>query len=174
MKITCDSCENCTKCKDICCYYKENEKECSPIFTKDDAEKIEKKLGKGFFKQLNKEKTLFRLILKKSEKHKNYICPFFNEKTKKCTIYELRPLDCILFPFTFVRRNNQIYLGIINDKDMCPFMKDLTEKDIEESRKRIVKKIKKDKIGEILRKYPEMIFDYEGVKLLGKIDLDKI
>jgi len=173
MKITCDSCANCKICRDICCYYGKNEQECSPIFTKENAEKIEKKFGKKIFKPFENSKRIFQLKLIKSKKPSIYICPFFDEETKKCTIYNLRPLDCILFPFTLVRRNGKIYLGIVNEK-MCPPMKNVTKEDIENAKKILIKKIKKEKIGDVFRKYPDLILDYENVALLEKIDLDKI
>ena len=49
-----------------------------------------------------------------------YICPFFNPKNNKCSIYSKRPFDCQLYPFTimFDKRHERIVLGI--DKK-CPW-----------------------------------------------------
>ena len=84
----------------------------------------------------------------------------------------MRPLDCDLFPFTFVKRDGQVYLGIV-DETVCAFMKKLTKEDIQKSKLKIIEKIKREKILETLKKYPDLILDYDNVDLLEKIDLNK-
>jgi Fe-S-cluster containining protein len=51
-----------------------------------------------------KQKFLIKVGYKFSIKEKllskdNYACLFFDEKTNKCTIYDVRPTQCRTFPF---------------------------------------------------------------------------
>jgi len=38
----------------------------------------------------------------------NNSCIFYEDN--KCTIYQIRPLDCRIFPFDFIKKDNKIYL----------------------------------------------------------------
>ncbi|OHE58283.1 MAG: hypothetical protein A2Z47_04710 [Thermodesulfovibrio sp. RBG_19FT_COMBO_42_12] len=50
-----------------------------------------------------------------------YICPAFNPATSHCRIYDIRPLDCIIYPFAIMwsAEGKEIVLGV----DMkCPYI----------------------------------------------------
>ena len=47
---------------------------------------------------LRKVKHRYSLIEKKLSEE-NYACVFFDEEMKRCSIYEVRPLQCRTFPF---------------------------------------------------------------------------
>ena len=168
----------CTNCVESCCSYKKNELEYTPTFTKDEVEKIEKKFGKlSCFRPFNKAKTIFDIKPVKSKNNPDlYFCPFFDEKTKACKNYELRSLDCKLFPFTFVRINGKIYLAMVNES-LCPLMKTITPKFTEILKKKVFETIKKEKAIEVLRKFPDLIIDYDEddneISLIKEFDLNK-
>ena len=46
-------------------------------------------------------------IKEKKLEENNYACIFFDEKTKKCTIYDVRPNQCKTFPFWDFFKNNK-------------------------------------------------------------------
>jgi len=48
---------------------------------------------------LKKVKHRYSLIEKKREKEGDYACIFFDDKTNRCSIYPVRPLQCRTFPF---------------------------------------------------------------------------
>lgn len=151
----------CTNCSESCCTYKKEELEYTPTFTKDEVERIEKKFGKlNCFKPYNKSKTIFEVKPVKSKKFDYYICPFFDEKTKACKVHKLRGFDCRLFPFTFVRINKKVYLSWV-DRDLCPYLKNANSKVLESLKKKVFKDIEKEKIIGLLKKYPDLIEDFD-------------
>ncbi len=168
MEISLNICQN---CKESCCSYKKDELEYTPTFTKEEVEKIKKKLGGDYFSPMNKSKTVFDINVIKSEKNPSlYVCPFLDEDTKKCQIYDLRSLDCRLFPFTFVNNNNKVYLARV-DGSVCSHMQNPNPKVIEELKRRVLEFVKKENAIETLKKYPELILDDEDVVLLEEITL---
>lgn len=64
-----------------------------------------------------------------------FICPNFNPVLNKCTIYQKRPFDCQLYPFTITYNstNEEIVLGM---DTKCPFVLDNQTKSIMENYKR--------------------------------------
>lgn len=53
-----------------------------------------------------------------------HICSFFDLANKRCRIYNIRPLECRLYPFLINRVKDTIYLSL----DLkCPFIKDKLE-----------------------------------------------
>jgi len=46
-------------------------------------------------------------IKEKKLEENNYACIFFDEKTSRCTIYPVRPLQCRTFPFWEQFKNNE-------------------------------------------------------------------
>jgi Fe-S-cluster containining protein len=168
MEINLNICQN---CKESCCSYKGDELEYTPTFTKEEVEKIRKKLDGNFFSPMNKSKTVFDINAVKSKKSPNlYLCPFFDEDAKKCQIYDLRALDCRLFPFTFVNNKGKVYLARV-DGTVCSYMQNARPEVIEELKKRVSEFIKKENAVETLKKYPELILDDEDVVLLEEINL---
>ena len=141
-------------------------------FTKEEVEKIKNKFGKlNIFKPIKNSKNVFDVNIVKSKKDSSlYLCPFLDENTKLCKIYELRSLDCQLFPFTFVNHNEKVYLAIV-DGDACSYIKNADSETIEKLKKNMLEFIKKEKVIETLKKYPELILNDEDVILVQKMDI---
>jgi uncharacterized protein len=97
----------CLSC-DVCCRFIDKNAELRPFFLPHEiTAKIKPYLDKSG-----------RVILKPFQDM--HICPFFNTKNHKCSIYSKRPFDCGLYPFAimFDENREKIILGI--DKK-CPF-----------------------------------------------------
>lgn len=173
MEIKPIKCENCVE---SCCSYGKDElnygDDYTPTFTKEEVEKIKKKFGElNNFNSQDNSKNVFNLnLIKSKEKPSFYVCPFLDEKTGLCKIYELRSLDCRLFPFTFVNHDGEVYLALV-DGSVCSFMNNADAKTIEELKKNMLEFIKKENVIETLKKYPALILDDEDVILVQKIEL---
>ena len=61
-----------------------------------------------------------------------YICPAFDPATSHCRIYNVRPLDCRLYPFALMwdDMHKQVVLGW---DTKCPYMRDLSSPDHQSS-----------------------------------------
>lgn len=92
-------CSNCKIEKNCCCNFEAID---NVIVTADEKENIVNKLGE--FADLNFKKL--------SDKAYNIIsvdskCPFYKGK---CTIYDIRPSDCRLFPYGILKSGDKYYL----------------------------------------------------------------
>lgn len=50
-----------------------------------------------------------------------HFCSLLNEKTNKCTAYAVRPLECGLYPFIFVKKEGEMFLAV---HLACPFVQE--------------------------------------------------
>ncbi len=58
--------------------------------------------------------------------HDGYVCPAFDPTTHHCRIYDVRPLDCQLYPFAIMwnEARNQVLFGW---DPLCPFLTEQPE-----------------------------------------------
>ena len=93
-------CSHC-KAKINCCCDFDNEID-NIVTTQQEKELIVNKLGKGvekYFAPINEE--AYNILSVKG------VCPFYKNK---CTIYDIRPSDCKLFPYDLKEINGKYYL----------------------------------------------------------------
>ena len=109
--------KTCFSC-DVCCRFLEQDSFLAPIFTQAEVERV---IANGvdvnlFRPTADGESAQVKLI-----PHGDmYICPCFNPETSECTIYQIRPLDCQIYPFALMYNQDQtqVVLGV----DMiCPY-----------------------------------------------------
>jgi len=109
--------QRCIKC-DICCYFDESDKGCTPCFTEKEFASVPVHLRNN----LAKDDTGFyrpRLIMPQKADD-DMICPFLDEAAHECRIYKGRPLDCELWPFRLEYRKGLSL--IVVSESMCPAM----------------------------------------------------
>ena len=88
----------------------------------EDIERIEE-LGYNTWEFVDYEKAFYRgnrflgYALKKNPL--NDSCIFFDPETRKCKIYDHRPLACRLYPFIFIRDENLMEIYVKGDR-FCP------------------------------------------------------
>lgn len=80
---------DCLACANCC-------KTMSPTFTTEDVKRISKHVGMS--QEKFREKYLYLDRADKDWMNKSQPCQFLNLKDNKCSIYEVRPLDCATFP----------------------------------------------------------------------------
>lgn len=56
-----------------------------------------------------------------------HFCVLLDEKTNKCTAYDVRPFECELYPFIFVKKQGEVFLAV---HLACPFVQE--NKDMKE------------------------------------------
>ena len=98
---------HCTNCKiqSNCC--SNFDKINAPVLNKEEVNNIKNSVeNKDFFNTISN--NLYSL------KTKDNKCIFYIND--KCTIYNNRPLDCRLFPFDIINKNNKYYLILYNLK----------------------------------------------------------
>lgn len=101
---------NCDECNKNCC----QNPHLTPILLP-----YEEKRFKNYSRKI---KTPFRdmfVLIKKN----NGPCIFLDDKTKKCTTYQKRPLECTLYPFLLDFEKTKATVKL--DKRFCPHIKTL-------------------------------------------------
>ncbi len=148
---TYNHCSHCKIHKNCCCDFDDGID--NIVTTIGEKEEIVKRLGGSankHFKAINKE--AYNII------SQNSICPFYN---KGCTIYDIRPSDCRLFPYDLKEIDGKYYLiqydlpcgsKHVNEnvdeviQVLCTIITTYTDKKIEERvnklRYKIIKEIK--------------------------------
>ena len=93
-------CSNCKIKKNCCCDF--DDEIDNIVTTIQEKEQIIERVGKScekYFKKINEE--AFNIL------NVNGVCPFYN---KGCTIYDIRPSDCRLFPYDLKEIGGDYYL----------------------------------------------------------------
>lgn len=96
--------DHCKECQCPCCTLN-----IPPFLTKQDIQKISNiyNMKIGNFVDIKTRRDGISVFY--ARQNKNGHCMFYNEKTKKCNIYENRPTDCRLFPLDIIKENNHYY-----------------------------------------------------------------
>jgi len=84
-----------------------------------------------------------------------YICPAFDSTTSQCRVYDVRPLDCRLYPFALMwdRAHTQVVLGW---DTKCPYMRDASSL-VEQAAEAVAQWIEQDDSVATLAQYPRLI-----------------
>lgn len=150
----------CQKCKNGCCKFKQTDLNFLPKFSKEELDRVIKVYGRlNSFEPYKNSNNVFQVKVLKSKKGSYYICPFYNEETCLCKIYQLTPLDCRLWPFFFIKKENDIVL-VCFDKDCCQITDSMNEKEFDMLKKETLEQIEKEKILDLLKIYPDLVWDY--------------
>ncbi len=105
----------CRKCKDPCCHFLKGEDEHAPFFTEGQHSEI---LKRGFkvMRRL-KDRKVWQPKLRREKD--DYVCAFLVDN--KCAVYDIRPLECRLWPFfiTFNPEKTKVMLSL-DLETFCP------------------------------------------------------
>ncbi|MDD4909157.1 MAG: phosphatidylglycerol lysyltransferase domain-containing protein [Candidatus Omnitrophica bacterium] len=92
----------CLSCR-VCCRFADKESVFRPSLLKEDKEGLREQES--------------RIALKECSDGL-YCCEFFDKEGNRCSVYDLRPFECRIYPFVIVRHNGRAYLGIDSN---CPY-----------------------------------------------------
>lgn len=144
----------CLTC-DVCCRFPEEDSFLIPYFTGDELAQM-RAPELRFFPSRGTLGAKVRLI----PGEEGCRCPYFDPQTHHCQIYERRPLDCRIYPFSIMRETTgQVVLGI---DTKCPFIQEHAEEIKNgEERNRVLSFLTSDPILEILISNPALIGRYQ-------------
>ena len=118
--------EYCLKC-DVCCRFPESHSPLAPYFTAEETDRAlrYRKGIRPFGEAVSGRIPLipFPAGISSPGHEEGCICPYFNPADHHCLIYEVRPLDCQLYPYALMSDGNRIVLGV---DTKCPFASDPT------------------------------------------------
>jgi hypothetical protein len=113
--------KRCFSC-DVCCRFPEKGSFLRPFFTREEIQAaIQTGISPEFFP--NPKGCQIDLIPNPLPGAEGYICPCFNLENGHCKIYDVRPLDCQLYPVALMR--NEQGEGVVVGLDTkCPYVRE--------------------------------------------------
>ncbi len=109
----------CVRC-DVCCRFPEADSFLRPYFTD---QEIADALTHGVADSSFPDKSGSQVNLVESPIGEGYLCPAFDSTSGRCGIYDVRPLDCQLYPLALMwdASGEEVLLGW---DTKCPFMRE--------------------------------------------------
>ncbi len=109
----------CLPC-DVCCRFPDGDSFLRPYFTR---QEIAEAVAQGVRIESFPDLSGTQIDLVKNSTGEGYVCPAFNATTGQCGIYEVRPLDCRLYPLSLMWNEvrDEVLLGW---DTKCPFMRE--------------------------------------------------
>ena len=159
--------KNITKTKDClacrsCCKFDKNDRYFAPIFTNDEYSLINEDNRASNFKKLNKNNKIFQVITLKSKDNPSiYVCPFYNEDTSLCNIYNIQPLDCKLWPFYFAKSKSGKTVQLRCFSHSCPSIKNINETAFNKYVKYLTKYLTNHNTISIVKHNPDLAWTIE-------------
>ncbi|MCP9464183.1 MAG: phosphatidylglycerol lysyltransferase domain-containing protein [Nitrospira sp.] len=107
----------CSRC-DVCCRFPEADSFLRPYFT---GQEIVQAEAAGLSPAYFPDRSGAQITLIKNPKGEGYLCPAFDSSSGRCTIYDVRPLDCQLYPLALMwdEAREEVVLGW---DAKCPYM----------------------------------------------------
>lgn len=147
--------EICFSC-DICCRFPEETSPYAPFFTSDE---IQQATGEGLSLHFFQGTRGSYISLVPQEE--GCLCPAFDPKTARCTIYEVRPFDCRLYPFLLMRapKNGSVLLGV---DTRCPFIQESRERGpLSEYIRALISFLGGEDVIQMISSHPGLIMEYQ-------------
>ena len=107
----------CFQCK-VCCRFPEHDSVLRPYFT---ANEIQQAVTHGLPPSSFPDYRGSQVNVVPHPTEEGFLCPAFDPATHHCRIYEVRPLDCQLYPFTLMW-NEQHDTVLFGWDTLCPFL----------------------------------------------------
>lgn len=156
----------CLTC-DVCCRFPEPDSFLRPYFTGEEIVRaVERGADPGWFP----DPAGSQVTVVPNPQGEGYLCPAFDPETSHCRIYDVRPLDCQLYPFAVMwdAQHDRVLLGW---DTKCPYMRENAGKgreargdggEIEAYVDRIAGFIEREDTLELLTKNPQLVGRFQG------------
>lgn len=119
--------EMCFKC-DVCCRFPEKDSFLAPYFTREEIMGGFETVAVGWAPPTKKGGEWGGCKITLVPFREGYICPAFDPASAHCNIYDVRPLDCIIYPFAIMwsADGREIVLGL---DIKCPYVLEFINSD---------------------------------------------
>jgi Fe-S-cluster containining protein len=158
-----DNKNSCQSCRG-CCKFREDETYFAPVFSTKEIETIR---GQGLpadnFKPHKHHTDVFQVqLIRSTQDPQWYVCPYLDEGSHLCGIYQVRPTDCRIWPLLMMRdkENKEVVLSCFH-KRICTTTDKLTEQEFELRMERLENWFDKEEFVRQLQQSPGLAWDYE-------------
>jgi len=154
--------EVCLKCQG-CCRFRDEDSVWAPCLLKEEIIELIDTPAPAAYLSLDK-----RIHVIKNALGEGYLCPFLNQDSNQCKIYEKRPFECQLYPFIICLRDKKILLTVDLN---CPCaLEKLNSPELKEYLKYLSEYLNAPKQLQMLKDNPQVLQAYEEV--LDVMELD--
>jgi len=142
----------CFRC-DVCCRFPEADSFLRPYFTH---QEIVDAVAYGMPGSYFPDQSGSQVDLVKNPMGEGYLCPAFDSQSGRCGIYDVRPLDCQLYPLALMWdvSGREVLLGW---DSKCPFMRDAPSHAIREYGERVAASLTDEMIVQEIVAHPRLI-----------------
>ncbi|MBH0200746.1 MAG: DUF2156 domain-containing protein [Nitrospira sp.] len=142
----------CVRC-DVCCRFPEADSFLRPYFTRVE---INNAVVHGLSESCFPDRSGSQVDLVKNPIGDGYLCPAFDSQSGRCGIYDVRPLDCRLYPLALMwdAAGREVLLGW---DSKCPFMREAPSRAIREYGDCVARALADETIIEELVAHPRLI-----------------
>ncbi len=158
--------EQCKRCRE-CCRFRENRQDFAPIFTAEEIEAIRAVRDEmPEFVPFKETENTFQIRLKKA-KHEDpvypYVCPFLDEDNYQCSIYDVRPFDCRIWPFIILKisETGEVQLAHFTGS-ACLALEEVSPEDFAEYDAYMQQLVTSGEFLRFLKAHPDLIWEYES------------
>ncbi len=148
--------DDCFRC-DVCCRFPEAESVLRPYFT---GEEIAAAVSQGLSATSFPDASGSQINLSKNPSGEGFLCPAFESATGRCSIYDVRPLDCQVYPLAvmWAADGQEVLLGW---DSKCPIMREAIPVEIAAHAKRVASLLGTDAIIETVIAHPRLIGPFQ-------------
>lgn len=163
----------CLHC-DVCCRFPERDSFLRPYFTD---EEIHRAVGKGIAASYFPQPDGGQIDVVPNPAGEGCLCPAFDPTTSQCRIYDVRPLDCQIYPFVIMwnQDGSEVVLGW---DSKCPFLAPQEgerlfgplKDDAAHYAQQMINFLQSEKTLEVFARHPQLITRYqEDVVMIGPL-----
>ncbi|MBI3603873.1 MAG: DUF2156 domain-containing protein [Nitrospirae bacterium] len=145
----------CLTC-DVCCRFPEEESFLRPYFI---AEEIDRAIAGGLDPSHFPDQAGCQVRVVPNPSGEGYLCPAFDPATAHCRIYEVRPLDCQIYPLALMWSDDRCEV-LLGWDSKCPFMREASS-DIRAYSDHVASRLEQDDTLDRLARHPRLIGPFQ-------------
>lgn len=142
----------CLHCE-VCCRFPERDSFLRPFFT---AEEIETAIAAGLAPEHFSTAAGTQINLVPNPTDEGYVCPAFDSATSHCRIYDVRPLDCRLYPFALMWDAAHVHV-VLGWDTKCPYLRETIPAAIDRAADEIAQWLEQEARVATIARYPRLI-----------------
>jgi uncharacterized protein len=152
------SSQQCAQCHG-CCRFKEEDSVWLPSLLNSEIELL---LSQGLPQTMISPDKKMRVV--PFNKENTFLCALCNSEENKCKIYDIRPLECQLYPFLLCRQESKVYLAVDTN---CPGVEGkIKSAEFQAYTAYLLELLQSPLYIQILKDNPQIVQAYQDVLLL--------
>lgn len=156
--------EQCRRCRE-CCRFRANRQDFAPIFTAEELDAIRQVTDSmPAFVPFKDSGNIFQIQLAKAKIEDPvypYVCPFLDEDKYECTIYDVRPFDCRIWPFIILKLSDTGEVKLAHfTADACLALEEASMEDFGEYEADMQQMVTSESFLRFLNEHPDLIWEH--------------